>query len=266
MAAVQPCALLLVVGPDWRIETISANAAMIGAGEPDQLIGEPLSELIGADPTHSLRNRVSWLASERSEVQEFGAAWGAMTVDVRAVREGQLYLIEAEESAEARLPDSIGLVRSMTDRLTGKDPNKTAEQAIRRLRALIGFEKAWLRDRGGAVIAGVGQAAATEAAGEPRVIADRDRESVNLLGKDHPRLLARAAFRAPAETELSELVSGGAAASMAFPIRVDGELVAAFHARHARPRRCGAERRAVAHLFAERLVARMMRHGWSPST
>ena len=265
MAAVQPCALLLVVESDWRIETLSANAAMIGAGEPEKLVGEPLSELIGADPTHSLRNRVSWLASEQSEVHEFGVAWGAMTVDVRAVRHGQLYLIEAEESAEPRLPDSIGLVRSMTDRLTGKDPTRTAEQAMRRLQALIGFEKAWLSDRGGAVMAGAGQASAGDDADSPRIIADRDCKSIALLGKDRSRLVERAAFRAPAENELAELSSAGAAASMAFPIRIDGEPVATFHARHSRPRRCGAERRAVAHLFVERLVARMLRHGWSPS-
>ena len=264
MPSVQPCALLLVVDPEWRIETISANGTMIGAAEPERLIGEPLSELIGADPTHTLRNRVSWLASEQSEVQEFGVRWGTMTVDVRAVREGQLYLIEAEESVEPRLPDSIGLVRSMTDRLTGKDPHKVADEAIRRLQSLIGFHKAWLSDSGGTLIAGSGPKSAKDAVGTFRVIADRDCESVALLGQDHPRLLERAAFRAPSDSELAELSSEGSSAGMAFPLRLDGELVGALHARHPRPRRCGAERRAVAHLFAERLVARMMRHGWSP--
>ena len=52
---------------------------------------------------------------------------------------------------------------------------------------------------------------------------------------------------------------------MTLPLRIDGELVGALHAlSSAVPRRCGAERRSVAHLFAERLVARMARHGWKP--
>ncbi len=87
MAAVQPCALLLVVGPDWSIATASTNLAMIGAGDADAVIGTPLADLIGSDSIHSLRNRVSWLAGDDSEVQDFGVEWGTAKVDVRALRE-----------------------------------------------------------------------------------------------------------------------------------------------------------------------------------
>jgi light-regulated signal transduction histidine kinase (bacteriophytochrome) len=252
-----------VVGRDWRVETLSANAGMLGLIEPGKAVGEALSDVIGSDQTHTLRNRVSWIASDDSEVQDFGVRWGSMTLDVRAARDGHRYLIEAEEAPEPRLPDGIGMVRSMTDRLSGKDPVEMAEQAMRRLQALIGFERAWLCDRRGHRITGGDRPAASAGVEAPRLIADRDGEAVALLGKDHPALLARAAFRAPTKSELAELSSDGAAASMALPIRIDGALVASLHARHSRPRRCGAERRSVAHLFAERLVARMMRQGWS---
>jgi GAF domain-containing protein len=49
---------------------------------------------------------------------------------------------------------------------------------------------------------------------------------------------------------------------MALPLRIDGEQVATIEAHHSTPRRNGAERRLVAHLFSERLVARMARQGW----
>ena len=74
----------------------------------------------------------------------------------------------------------------------------------------------------------------------------------------------RSAFLAPGESQASRLTGLGIAATMSLPVRIDGELVGAVHAHHAHPRRSGAERRAVAMLFAERLAARMARHGWAP--
>ena len=35
MPAVQPCALLLVVGPEWQVEAVSANLAMVADSKPE---------------------------------------------------------------------------------------------------------------------------------------------------------------------------------------------------------------------------------------
>src|SRR5262245_20885181 len=153
MIAIQPCALLLLVGPDWRIETISANAAMLGDHRPGDLIGRPLADLIGSKAIHTLRNRLSWLASDESEVQDFGVQWGDVTLDVRATRANEYYLIEAELEVEPRLPDGIGMVRSMSDRLDGKDIPALARQAMIQLGALTGFEQLLLCDREGKLVA-----------------------------------------------------------------------------------------------------------------
>jgi GAF domain-containing protein len=115
------------------------------------------------------------------------------------------------------------------------------------------------------VVAGAKAGQSCGPADASRLIADCSAERVELVGNDRQGLSSRAAFRAPDEDELAALSDDGAAGSMTMPLRVDGELVATLYARHSQPRRCGAERRSVAHLFAERLVARMMRHGWSPS-
>ncbi|MEO7602591.1 MAG: GAF domain-containing protein [Sphingomicrobium sp.] len=267
MSAIQPCALLLLVGPDWRVETVSINVAMLGDVTPAEVLDRPLSDLIGGDAIHSLRNRVSWLASDTSEVQDFGIQWRALTFDVRAAREGDRYLIEAEPTVEPRLADGIGMVRSMTDRLTGNDPRDLAAQAMRQFQALTGFEWVLLCDRRGRRIAGNSDEQAempTEAVSTPRLIADRDAATVPLEGKAHGSLIARATFLAPGESDLEQLASHGVAATMALPLRIDGELVGAVHALHPDPRRCGAERRSIAHLFAERVAARMARHGWEP--
>ncbi|MEO7655388.1 MAG: hypothetical protein ABIS23_06875 [Sphingomicrobium sp.] len=267
MSAIQPCALLLLVGPDWRVETVSANISMLGGATPAEVLGRPLSDLIGGDAIHTLRNRVSWLASDSSEVQDFGVQWRALTLDVRAAREGDRYLIEAEPALEPRLADNIGMVRSMMDRLTGVDPRDLAEQAMRRLQALTGFEWIQLCDRHGKRVAGnsdVQPGLPTEAGPALRLIADRDAAPVPLEGKEYSDLIARAIFLAPGKSDLEQLAGHGVAATMELPLRIDGELVGAVHARHASPRRCGAERRSVAHLFAERVAARMARHGWEP--
>lgn len=264
MTAIQPCALLLLVGPDWQIETISANAAMLGDHRPSELIGQPLTDLIGSKAIHTLRNRLAWLSSDESEVHDFGVQWGEVTLDVRAVHDEDRYLIEAELAVEPRLPDGIGMVRSMSDRLRGDDPIELANQAMRQLNALTGFDDLLLVGRSGRVIASNRdqQGFNPPNVEVTRLVADCDAEPVPLIGDDASNLLARAAYLAPDLEQCGLLKAAGFAASMALPLHIDGERVATLHAHHRSPRRCGAERRSVAHLFAERLVARMARMAW----
>lgn len=265
MEAIQPCAMVLVVGPDWRVETVSANVGMIGDVRPQSIISQPLADLIGSKAIHSLRNRLSWLASDESEVQDFGVQWGDVTIDLRATRHEDHHLIEAELSVEPRLPDGIGMVRSMSDRLSGSDPAALARQAMMQLGAVTGFELIMLQDQRGCIIASNRPAAAAfdpEPTELTRLIADRDAEPVPLIGLDHHDLLDRAAHLAPSGEHIVQLGKLGFAATMVMPLRIDGVPVATLIALNGSPRRCSAERRSVANLFAERLVARMVRMGW----
>lgn len=267
MAAIQPCALLLLVGPDWRVETVSANVGMLGDFRPASVIGEPLADLIGSKAIHSLRNRMSWLSKDESEVQDFGVQWGDVTLDVRATRDRNSYLVEAELAVEPRLPDGIGMVRSMSDRLSGDDPFKLATQAMQQIAAISGFERIMLCDRKGSAIAAnknISSNCGGDVTDLARLIADRDAEPVPLTGEEANLLLARAVHLAPDDGRCKQLADAGIAATISLPLRIDGELVGAIHAEHGSARRCGAERRSVIHLFAERLVARMARQGWKP--
>ena len=270
MHGIQPCALLLLVGSDWQVEAISANAAMLGGQRPADALGQPLADLIGSKEIHTLRNRMSWLSKDESEVHDFGVQWGEVALDIRASREGDGHLIEAELAVEPRLPDGIGMVRSMTDRLLGNDPLDLADHAMRQLCALTGFDSLSLLDRNGQSIASVcrGQ---VKPSGEmefpiamPRVVADRDAEPVPILGDVASPPMGRVSYRALGHDEQRELASRDIAATMTFPLSIDGAPVGAVHAMHPSPRRCGAERRSVAHLFAERVAARMARNGWKP--
>jgi len=269
MVAVQPCALLLVVGPDWQVETVSANVAMLGDVRPASVVGQPLADLIGSKAIHTLRNRLSWLSSYESEVQDYGVEWGDVMLDIRATHDENCYLIEAELAVEPRLPDGIGMVRSMSDRLTGSQPVELASQAMRLLHSLIGFDRVLICDDRGEVIA-TNQKSSTERACKTvkiaRHIADRDADQVPLVGDvEHP-LLSKATYLAPALDEVDHFAKLGVASTMSLPLRIDGDLVGSLHAFNSVPKRIGAERRSVAHLFAERLVARMARRGWREYT
>lgn len=266
MPAIQPCALLLLVGPDWRIETVSANVGMIGDFRPASVVGQPLGDLIGSKAIHNLRNRLSWLASDESEVQDFGVPWGDVTLDIRATRHDECHLIEAELAVEPRMPDGIGMVRSMSDRLSGSDPVRLATQAMQQVAAITGFGQLLLCDRQGELVAAnkTGVAPCLGAADITRLVADRDSEPVPLVGDEQDELLRRAAHLVPDDAERARMQEAGIAASMSLPLKIDGECVGAMRAYHGSPRRCGAERRSVIHLFAERLVARMARRGWQP--
>jgi light-regulated signal transduction histidine kinase (bacteriophytochrome) len=267
VVAIQPCALLLLVGPDWQLDAVSANSSMLADMKPSALVGQPLADLIGSKAIHNLRNRMSWLSSDESEVQDFGVQWGDVLLDVRASRDDRHFLIEAELAVEPRLPDGIGMVRSMTDRLNGGNPRQLAEQAMRQLSSLTGFDRLSLYDRNEAVIASAGRhlppvdGHASDAV--PRNCADRDSESVPVLGEGTSLAMDRAAFLALDNGERDRLAALGIASSMALPIRIDGEQVATLRGHHPSPHRCGAERRSVAHLFAERVAARMARNGWA---
>ena len=268
MNAIQPCSLLLLVGPDWQVEAVSANVGMLGDFKAGAVIGQPLADLIGSKAIHTLRNRLAWLAGDESEVQDFGVEWGGVTLDIRATRGDHHYLIEAELAVEARLPDGIGMVRSMTDRLSGDVPRDLAEQAMRQLCSLTGFERLSLCDRQGSVIASAGRdlpwSGKPVPAGTtvPSIIADCEAEPVPVLGDTANELLKRAAFAAPNSSDCEAMRNSGVAASMHLPLRIDGKLVGWLNAYHSEPRRSAAERRSVAHLFAERLAARMARQGW----
>jgi len=274
VTAIQPCALLFLVGPDWRVETISANAGLLGQGQPESLVGRPLSQLIGSSAIHVLRNRMAWISGDESGIHDFGVRWGRADTafDIHARRQGDFFLIEAEEAIEGRLADGIGMVQSLLDRVHSGDVSDIAEQGTRQLCALTGFNRLILRDRQGTVVA-VGERGSLPAEGIayspsrgdlPHLIADRDADAVPLLGSLEGALLGQTMFPSPDDGLRQQLAEHGIQATMTLPLRIDGEWVGTIEAQHAVPRRCSAERRSVAALFAERLAARLARHGWMP--
>ena len=191
----------------------------------------------------------------------------------------ELVRLRHEEASQVRgqLPGGGVAVRRVPgdrledDRLQVRrnEPVELAKQAMRQLNSLTGFERLFLCDDRGSVIASnqkLDLDDASETIRMARLIADRDAEQVPLVGDEEHELLSKAEYAAPTSEEVQRLAELGVAATIALPLRIDGDLVGALHAFNSFPKRVGAERRSVAHLFAERLVARMARRGWGEYT
>lgn len=266
--------MLLLVGPGWRVETVSANAGMLGLGEPEDWLGRPIVDVLGEDAVHEVRNRMTWLNSDRAMAQDYGLRLGpgdaAYDLQVRMI--GDHFLIEAEPVAEKRLPDPIGMARSMLDRIGGGDFLEIATSGLRQLRALTGYNRLTLCRRDGIPMAS--SAAGTvptldegplpDSRDFPRVIADFAAAGAPLLGHAVEETARQSTFAAPDAEETERLTGLGIAAALSLPLRIDGENVGTIHAHHRSPKRCAAERRAVAGLLADRIAGRMARHGWQP--
>ena len=71
-AAVQPCAFLLELSPDWIVQRASENSDRLLGDSHVTLVDEPLSRFIRSDPLHDLRNLFSRLSGTTGTARAFG--------------------------------------------------------------------------------------------------------------------------------------------------------------------------------------------------
>ncbi len=195
---------------------------------------------------------MSWLASDESEVQDFGVAMGRGHArhPARPASDDH-YLIEAELAVEPRLPDGIGMVRSMSDRLSGQRSARLAEQAMRQLDALTGFDRLMLCDRDGAIVASGHRSGSSFRRArwsvDARARADRRRPRCRAGADDRRRaseLLDARRLPGPRRgRSVRRLTALGIARDDALPLRIDGRTGRRGPRASPPPRRCGAERR-----------------------
>ena len=70
-AAVQPCAFLLELSPDWIVRRASENTSRMLGESHLTMVGEPLSEFIQAEPLHDLRNLFSRLSGSTGTARAY---------------------------------------------------------------------------------------------------------------------------------------------------------------------------------------------------
>jgi light-regulated signal transduction histidine kinase (bacteriophytochrome) len=287
LGAIQPIGFLVALSSDWMIARVSRNISEFFDAEPDELIGQPLIQLLVPAAIHGLRNRVAMLRGPDSVERIFGCTLiqGHEPYDVAIHMSGGQIVIEAEPGASVEHGDATGTVRSMITRLDQTD-GMTAffNEGVRQVRALTGFDRVMLyrfaSDGSGEVLAescrpGIGSFLglhypATDIPAQARelykrnllrVITDVEAEPVPIVPQlnenGEPLDLSLAMLRAVSPIHIEYLKNMGVGASMSISIVVDGRLWGLFACHHYAARCASFERRSVSELFAQMFAMRL---------
>jgi len=264
-AAVQPCAFLLELSPDWIVQRASENCSRLLGESHVTLIGEPLSRFIQADPLHDLRNLFSRLSGSTGTAR----AYRVRLTDDRPrfdiafqIADGGV-ILEGVASSDQGMGESFGAVGGLAAGLTGVSGKALMEAAARRMRALTGFDRVtFLKGRYKATSSRSGVpfppgANASLSAHLPMLIADQRAASVAIFPRGPSRVAASALFRAPTAEECSALAERTIASTMRVPVVIDGKNLGEFRCAHVTPRAPSLEMHAAAELFAQMVALRL---------
>lgn len=287
LGAIQPIGFLLALTPDWVIARASANTGDFLGMPPQELIGRPLVEIVGASAIHSLRNRLAMLRGADSVERIFGCVLlgDGRAYDIALHMSGDQIVIEGEPSTAGDHGDATGTVRSMIARLDqAPDLARFFTEGARQVRALTGFDRVMVYrfspEGSGEVVAeacrsGIGsflglhypatdipvQARALYKRNLLRVITDVEATPVPVVpqldGDGQPLDLSLSILRAVSPIHIEYLKNMGVGASMSISIIVEGELWGLFACHHYGPRCPSFERRSVSELFAQMFAMRL---------
>ncbi|MEO6198403.1 MAG: HWE histidine kinase domain-containing protein [Sphingomicrobium sp.] len=281
LGAIQPIGFLIALTSDWLVSRVSANIDQFLDLAADDIIGQPVTEVLSDDAIHSLRNRLALLRGVEGVERVFG-----LTLDERGQKfdaavhfSGPWVIIEAEPNTEHNYGDVTGTVRGMLGRLDGTaDEAAFFNEGARQIRALSGFDRVMVyrfdADGSGEVIAesaksGIGsflglhypasdiprQARELYKRNLLRVITDIEAVPVPIVpaldehGK--PLDLSLSVLRSVSPIHIEYLRNMGVRASMSISLIVGGELWGLVACHHHAPRCPSFERRSVAELFAQ---------------
>jgi light-regulated signal transduction histidine kinase (bacteriophytochrome) len=264
-AAVQPCAFLLELSPDWIVQRASENCSRLLGESHVTLIGEPLSRFIRADPLHDLRNLFSRLSGSTGTAR----AYRVRLTDDRPrfdiafqIADGGV-ILEGVASSDQGLGESFGAVGGLAAGLAGVRGKALMEAAVRRMRALTGFDRAtFLKGRYKATSSRSGVpfppgANASLSAHLPMLISDQRAAPVPIFPHGPGKVSASALFRAPTADECAALAERTIASTMRIPVAIDGKQIGEFRCAHVTPRKPSLEMHAAAELFAQMVALRL---------
>ncbi|HUD92276.1 HWE histidine kinase domain-containing protein [Sphingobium sp.] len=280
LGKVQPFGFLVALTADWLVSRVSANSADFIGVTPQDMLGQPLSEVFAAEAIHALRNRITLLRGPDSVERVFSLPLmeGGAAFDVAVHFSGPLVVIEAEPASHDEM-EASSTVRSMVARLTQAD-GMTAflRDGARQVRALTGFDRVMVyrfADAGdGEVVAealkpGVdsflglhypasdipAQARALYLRNIFRIIADVQAQPVPVVPALDPTGAALdmslCLTRAVSPIHIEYLGNMGVGASLSISIIVEGKLWGLFACHHYSPRLPTFAQRSAAELFGQ---------------
>lgn len=264
-AAIQPCAFLLELSPDWLVQRASENCDRMLGESHVTLVGEPLSKFIQAEPLHDLRNLFSRLSGSTGTARAYHVRLtdDRPRFDIAFQIAAGGVILEGVPSADLGLGESFGAVGGLSAGLHGLSGKPLMESAARRIRALTGFDRATFlvgRQKATSSRSGVPfppGANASLSAHLPMLIADQHAHSVPVYPRGPSTRVSSALFRAPTPEECTALGERSIASTMRVPVTLDGKHLGEFRCAHVSKRRPNLETHAAAELFAQMVAMRL---------
>ena len=264
-AAIQPCAFLLELSPDWLVQRASENCDKLLGESHVTLVGEPLTKFIQAEPLHDLRNLFSRLSGSTGTARAYRVRLtdDRPRFDIAFQIVGGGVILEGVPSDDQGLGESFSAVGGLASGLTGLSGKPLMESAVRRMRGLTGFDRAtFLVGRHKATSSRSGVpfppgANASLSAHLPMLIADQHAQPVQIFPRGPSTRAQSALFRAPSAAECATLGERHIASTMRVPVSLDGKHLGEFRCAHVTRRRPSLEMHAAAELFAQMVAMRL---------
>ena len=282
--SIQPHGAMLVCNLVGEIEHASANAAAIIGCTRDP-IGQTLSDIIGSDAAHDLRNEAtksggSHLAGVLLDRRLPGTP-GPLDISIHHYKDRMFVEFEPGADEAAAVPSAIDLTQSLIRRISlESDVTAIATTGAKLARTMLGYDRVmvyeFLHNGAGRVIAEAkrndlpsfmgqhfpagdipAQARRLYLLNPIRVIVDVNYAPSPVLppvgGNEQPIDMSFAALRSVSPIHCEYLQNMGVAASMSLSIVVDGQLWGLIACHHDTPKTVSMATRIGAELFAQYL-------------
>lgn len=258
---IQQGCFLLELSPDWIVLRASENIHRLLGESHVSLIDEPLGRFVHAQALHDLRNLFSRLSGTTGVARAYRIRLTERPelVDISFQLAGGRVLIEAVHCADAHFGEAFGTVGGLMAGLDGSSGQQLLDGAVRRMRALTGYDRVTLIAGGVRAESSRGgfESALAPGTDVPAMVADCETPAVPVFPhRETDSVLEQALMHAPSELALAQLKTEGVGACVTVPFSTPGGS-GYFRCDSKRPRKPNFELHAAAELFAQLFAMRL---------
>ena len=264
---IQPAGFLLELSPDWIVRRASENVHHFIGQSHVTLIDEPLGRFVQAQPLHDLRNLFARLSSTTGIARAYRVRLtdDRDRFDIAFQLSRNSVVLEAMPSPGRGVGDTIGSVCGLIEGLAGSTGG-LCEGAVRRMRALTGFDRASLIYAVNGAEKSAESSRGTFAAASdtvspcdlPTMISKATNDRVAMFPRrPGSRTLQCAMLRAPSAPQVESLRSEGVESVLNIPVKRQGKTVGWFRCDNRTSVKPCIETHAAAELFAQGFAMQM---------
>lgn len=262
---VQAGCFLLELSPDWIVLRASENVHHLLGESHVTLIDEPLGRFVKAQALHDLRNLFSRLSGTTGVARAYRIRLtdDPDLVDISFQLKGGRVLLEAVQCADKHFGEAFGTVGGLMAGLDGSSGQQLLDGAVRRMRALTGYDRVTLIADGMRAESSRGSFDAALAPGVeiPAIISDREEQGVGVFPRRPCEPSDQGLMQAPSDAASAQLRTEGVRACLTVPFVSDG-ISGYFRCDSKTPRKASFELHAAAELFAQFFAMRLQLDGF----